>query len=367
MNKNTLIISLESENDIELSRALSEPARILYENGTVAFPTETVYGLGANALDDKAVQQIYEAKGRPSDNPLIVHISDLKMLDQLVLEVRPYAKILMETFWPGPITFVFKKRPEISNKVSGGLSTIAIRMPSHKIALKLIELSGKPIAAPSANLSGKPSPTSSRFVVEDLKGRVDCIIEGGDCEVGLESTVLDVTGEVPVILRPGKVTVEQIIELVGSCELDPAIRGSRIDNSGVAKSPGMKYKHYAPDAEVLVFVGSPSDIVRLFFEQTILLIKKEGKRVGIMTFEEDAEVLSRLLATESEVQSEFEILTVGSSKDWQIYGKKLFENLRQFDVLGCDIILVRGVEEIGLGGAIMNRLKKASEGKVTRI
>ena len=367
MDKKTLLISLTNKTEDELIRLLSEPANIIRENGTVVFPTETVYGLGANALDDFAVSQIYEAKGRPSDNPLIVHIANITMLDSLVLEVKPYVEKLMDAFWPGPITFVFKKRPEISNKVSGGLATIAIRMPKHKIALKLIEMSGKPIAAPSANLSGKPSPTSSRFVVEDMNGRVDCIIDGGDSEVGLESTVLDVTGDIPVILRPGKVTCDQIIDLVGACEIDPAIQGHRIDTSGVAKSPGMKYRHYAPEAEVHVYIGASTDIVKYFYEQAMNKIERENKCVGIMTFEEDEAVLSRLFTPEIMNSGKVQILTVGSFKDWSTYGQKLFENLRQFDVLGCDMIFVRGVEEVGLGDAIMNRLKKASDGKVTRI
>ena len=367
MNKNTLLISLSNKTEEDLQTLLSEPARIIRENGTVAFPTETVYGLGANALEDIAVSRIYEAKGRPSDNPLIVHIANLAMLDSLVLEVKPYVNKLMEAFWPGPITFVFKKRPEISNKVSGGLPTIAIRMPNHKVALALIEMSGKPIAAPSANLSGKPSPTSSRFVIEDMDGRVDCIIDGGDSEVGLESTVLDVTGDIPVILRPGKITCEQVKLLVGACEIDPAIQGKRIDTSGVAKSPGMKYRHYAPEADVHVFIGSSTDIVRCFYEQSINWVEREQKRVGIMTFEEDAIVLKHLFDQELLSSGKIRILTVGSFKEWATYGQKLFENLRQFDALGCDIIFVRGVEEIGLGGAIMNRLKKASDGKVTRI
>lgn len=376
--KKTIIVSIgemiacEGQNSqngdfLKLDALLKIPAEILANGGTVAFPTETVYGLGANALDDTAIQKIYEAKGRPSDNPLIVHIASVDMLDQLTFEIQPYVFKLMADFWPGPITFVFKKRPEISRVVSGGLDTIAVRMPSHTIALRLIALSGKPIAAPSANLSGKPSPTTSKYVVEDLFGRVDCIIDGGDCEVGLESTVLDVTGDVPVILRPGKVTREQIEAHVGACEIDGAIKGSVIDTSGIARSPGMKYRHYAPKADVHVFVGATSDVIRFFYEKTQALLASSITRVGIMTFDEDAEVLYKLFAHLPEVDKKISILALGSAKDWSAYGKKLFDCLRQVDVLGCDVVLVRGVEEIGLGGAIMNRLKKASDGKVTRI
>ena len=365
----TIIVIDDAQNRdyMTLDALLKAPAECLANGGTVAFPTETVYGLGANALDDLAIQKIYKAKGRPSDNPLIVHIASINMIDALALEVKPYVHKLMTDFWPGPITFVFKKRPEISNVVSGGLDTIAVRMPSHVIALRLIALSGKPIAAPSANLSGKPSPTTSKYVVEDLFGRVNCIIDGGDCEVGLESTVLDVTGDVPVILRPGKVTREQIAERVGACDIDAAIKGFVIDTSGVARSPGMKYRHYAPKAEVHVYVGGTSEVIRFFYEKTLALIASSSGRVGIMTFDEDAEVLNKLFAHVPEFYDRVAILTLGSAKDWSSYGQKLFDCLRQVDVLGCECVLVRGVEEIGLGGAIMNRLKKASEGKVTRI
>lgn len=370
--KKTLIIdaTICEKHDcdaVTLDALLKAPAEILANGGTVAFPTETVYGLGANALDDTALKKIYEAKGRPSDNPLIVHIASIDMIDNLAVEVKPYVHELMTDFWPGPITFVFKKRPEISNVVSGGLDTIAVRMPNHVIALRLIALSGKPIAAPSANLSGKPSPTTSKYVVEDLFGRVDCIVKGGDCEVGLESTVLDVTGDVPVILRPGKVTQEQIIQRVGACDIDAAIKGPVIDTSGIARSPGMKYRHYAPVADVHVYVGSTSDVIRFFYDKALSLIETSIGRIGIMTFDEDAEVLYKLFAHVPEFNEKIVILALGSAKDWSSYGQKLFECLREVDVLGCELVLVRGVEEIGLGGAIMNRLKKASEGKVTRI
>jgi L-threonylcarbamoyladenylate synthase len=371
VQKKTMIIAIENDwrdrDYVMLDALLKRPAEILANGGTVAFPTETVYGLGANALDDLAIQKIYEAKGRPSDNPLIVHIASIDMIDALALEVKPYVYKLMDDFWPGPITFVFKKRPEISTVVSGGLDTIAVRMPNHAIALRLIALSGKPIAAPSANLSGKPSPTTSKYVVEDLFGRVDCIIDGGDCEVGLESTVLDITGDVPIILRPGKITREQIVERVGVCEIDAAIKGHIIDSSGIARSPGMKYRHYAPKAEVYVFVGMTSDVIRFFYEKTLSLISVSSGRVGIMTFDEDAEVLYKLFAHIPQIDEKVAILPLGSAKDWSFYGQKLFDCLRQVDVLGCEVVLIRGVEEVGIGGAIMNRLKKASEGKVTRI
>lgn len=368
---NTEIIKVDLAGDDrdhlkELEALLKRPAEILSENGVVAFPTETVYGLGANALSDEAVGKIYEAKGRPSDNPLIVHISNIDMLKDLAMEVKDYAVVLMDAFWPGPITFVFKKRPNISGKVSGGLDTIAVRMPSHFIAIKLIEMSGKPIAAPSANLSGKPSPTSSRYVIEDLEGRVDCIIDGGDTEVGLESTVLDVTGDVPMILRPGKITQEEIAALVGECEIDNALKGDAINSEGVAKSPGMKYRHYAPEAEVQVIVGSSTEWIKAVYERMISQ-NNEALKVGVMSFDEDLEVLKRLLAQSHELNTRFVLLGVGSVKDMHQYGRCLFDCLRRFDEMKCDVVIARGVEDVGFGQAIMNRLKKASEGKVTRI
>lgn len=366
--KETLIVKINgSETNEELNALLTKPSQILALGGTVAFPTETVYGLGANALSEDAVNSIYLAKGRPSDNPLIVHITNIETLSELVSEVKPYAKLLMSALWPGPITFIFPKRPEISSKVCGGLDTIAVRMPAHKIALELIRLSKKPIAAPSANLSGKPSPTSGRAVIEDLEGRVDCIIVGENSEVGLESTVLDVTGDIPVILRPGKVTRERIIELVGACEMDDAIKGDKIDESGIAKSPGMKYRHYAPDASVEVFIGISSNIVVTLYEKTKQLLEESSAKIGIMIFTEEALVLENMLKGQPQFSGRYEIINVGSIKNQTEYAGKLFENLRTFDALNCTHILARGVEEDGIGVAIMNRLKKASEGKVTRI
>jgi len=362
--KNTLLIVIDEQSDLD--NALKVPAQILSQNGTVIFPTETVYGLGANALSDDAVNQIYEAKGRPSDNPLIVHITDVDMLSQLAVNIKPYVYELMHAFWPGPITFILEKHPSISLKVTGGLNTIAVRMPNHKVATKLIELSGKPIAAPSANQSGKPSPTSGKFVVKDMMSRVDCIIDGGECEVGLESTVVDVTGDVPIILRPGKITAEQIELVAGSCTFDQAITSDRIDDNGKAISPGMKYKHYAPEGEVYVYIGFTTEVIKKIFSETLHWLNC-NKKVGILTFQEDLAVLDKLFNSNDLLNHRVEFISAGSAKDWTAFGKVLFESLRLFDELGCEIILIRGVEDIGIGQAIMNRLKKASDGKITRI
>ena len=362
--KQTTIVKLDKDQQLE--EVLNLPANILENNGTVIFPTETVYGLGANALDDSAVSQIYQAKGRPSDNPLIVHIANYEILDQLAVHIKPYAYELMRRFWPGPITFVLEKHPDISLKVTGGLNTVAVRMPAHEVALKLIELSGKPIAAPSANLSGKPSPTSAKYVIQDMMNRVDCIVDGGDCIVGLESTVLDVTGDEPIILRPGKVTADEIAQVTGSCKVDQAIKTDKIDESGQAKSPGMKYKHYAPDAEVHVIVGSTSSVIKALFEEAYKRVQNLQK-VGILTFQEDIEVLKQLLKQDKHVEENTILLSAGSSKNWEEFARVLFDSLRGFDDEKCDVILVRGVSDSGIGHAIMNRLKKASDGKITRI
>jgi len=369
MSLTTKIIALSDENMTSeaLAEILKPAAALLAADKTVAFPTETVYGLGANALSDAAIDEIYLAKGRPSDNPLIVHIASLDMLALLAAEVKSYARELMAAFWPGPITFVFKKTSAVPMKVTGGLDTVAVRMPDHAVAQTLIALSGKPIAAPSANLSGKPSPTTAAHVIEDLDGRVDCIVAGGNTQVGLESTVLDVTGDVPVILRPGKVTQEEIAAVVGACEIDPAITGVTIDVSGAAKSPGMKYRHYAPAAHVQVYIGTTTDVIRTFDAEAHRLVLEVAGKIGVLTFSEDLEVLTRLFKTDVLLTDRVEFISAGSAKDLSVYGKVLFEALRDFDERGCDVILVRGVEETGLGGAIMNRLKKASEGKVTRI
>ena len=362
--KNTLLIVIDEQSNLENS--LKVPAEILSQNGTVIFPTETVYGLGANALDDAAVKKIYEAKGRPSDNPLIVHITDISMLSQLAIHIRPYVYELVHAFWPGPITFILEKHPDISAKVTGGLNTIAVRMPNNKIATKLIQLSGKPIAAPSANRSGKPSPTSGKFVVKDMMSRVDCIIDGGECEVGLESTVVDVTGEVPIVLRPGKITAEHIESVVGNCIFDQAITSDRIDDDGKAISPGMKYKHYAPEGDVYVYVGYTTKIIKILFSEAQRWIECK-KKIGILTFQEDLAVLEKLFNSNDLLNHRIELISAGSAKDWTAFGKVLFESLRLFDELGCEVILIRGVEDIGIGQAIMNRLKKASDGKITRI
>lgn len=350
---------------------LKAPAKALVEGGTVVFPTETVYGIGANALDEVAIDKIYEAKNRPSDNPLIVHIAKLSQLEILVESIPEMAKALMRAFWPGPITFVLKKKSVIPDKVTGGLDTVAVRMPENAIALKLIELAGVPVAAPSANTSGKPSPTKAAHVIEDLAGRVDYIIEGSDAVVGLESTVLDVTGDIPVILRPGKITREMIVEVAGNCEIDPGIvMGTEGKSASVVpKSPGMKYKHYAPKADVEVVIGTSSKLIPVF-ESYVEAAINGGYKVAVMSFDEDLLVLEKILKgkyTVSDLSAHVFLCSQGSIRNLDEFARLLFGGLRKSDDRECQKIVVRGVEEDGLGLAIMNRLNKASAGKVTRI
>ncbi len=330
--------------------------------GLVAFPTETVYGLGANALDEEAVKAIYAAKGRPSDNPLIVHVSDIKMLEPLVREVQPYVLQLMNQFWPGPITFVLPKSDRVPMKTTGGLDTVAVRMPVHPVALQLIKACRMPIAAPSANLSGKPSPTCAEHVVRDMEGRIGAIVMGGETAVGLESTVLDVTGEVPVILRPGAITKEMIAGITGACLEDAALSSDQVK----PKAPGMKYKHYAPDAKVTAFIGSNQK----FIEKVVSKIEEainDDYMLGLVLFEEDMAILSHLLKglySEKEMKEHVTCFIEGSFKAPETLATHLFGDLRKADDLLCREIYVHGVEPVGLGDAIMNRLKKAAEGRV---
>ncbi len=306
----TLIIKPKKNSDLRLA------AETLKRGGLVAFPTETVYGLGANALDGKAVEKIFEAKGRPNDNPLIVHVSDKEELFALVSKVPEKAQKLMDKFWPGPLTLVLNKSKSVPRAVTAGQETVAIRMPNNKIALELIKQSGIPVAAPSANVSTRPSPTEAKHVLEDLDGKIDAIIDGGRTDIGLESTVIDLTSETPTILRPGKITKEELEKVIGKIEI-------KTKAGKVAKAPGMKYKHYSPKARVILVRKKeiPSLKRKLGTKKTGIILK-EG------TFEE--------------------------------FAKSLFSKFREMDKRGIEVILVEKIKEKGLGVAIMNRLKKAA-------
>ncbi len=340
--KNTIINKIDSEDmDAEIMKMYAD---MIKDGETVIFPTETVYGLGANALDESAAMNIYAAKGRPSDNPLIVHICDMEGLEEIAGGISDKARRIIDEFWPGPITLVFSKKDCVPYATTGGLDTVAVRMPSHPVAKELIRLSGVPIAAPSANISGKPSPTRQEHIVSDMDGRVDGIILGGACDVGLESTVIDIRSDVPVILRPGGVTIEQLEELVGRVDIDPAIETP--DEDIAPMSPGMKYKHYSPDAQVYIVSGKKDDVAEKI-NGLCVKNKDNGLKTGVICMEEDMSYYSG-----------GEVLSLGSSMEEA--ANNLFDALIEMDKKKVDIVYSQAFEESGIGKAIMNRLLKSA-------
>lgn len=326
---------------------LAEAAEILKQGGLVAFPTETVYGLGGNGLDGSACKKIYEAKGRPSDNPLILHISQISELYPIVREIPETAKKLSDAFWPGPLTMIFPKSENVPAEATGGLDTVAVRFPSHPVAMALIRAAGLPIAAPSANASGKPSPTRASHVAFDLDGRIDMILDGGAAEWGLESTIVDVSVTPPMILRPGAITKEMMEEVVGEVCVDPAILQKPAADLK-PKAPGMKYTHYSPKAEVYLVRGNLEAVQK----KINALAKKdmaEGKHVGVLATEESK---NGYHATT--------VLSVGSRGHLEEVGANLFKMLRKFDFLDTDIVYAEVFPLEGEGMAIMNRLQKSA-------
>ncbi len=303
-------------------------------------PTETVYGLAANAFDPAAVKKIFEAKGRPQDNPLIVHIADMDALTSIVSSVPENALKLAERFWPGPLTIIMPRSPRVPPIVSCGLDTVAVRMPSHPIAAALIRASGVPLAAPSANLSGSPSPTCARHVIQDLDGRIDAVADAGDCEVGVESTVVTLTTPVPRLLRPGGITHEQLTEVLGECEIDSAVLG-RLKEGQKAASPGMKYKHYSPKASVTVVRGSLDAFVRY--------VQQNAQNSDIaMCFENEQDKIP------------LSCLSMGGEHEFSVQAHRLFSELRRADELGAGAVFVRCPDTSGVGLAVYNRLLRAS-------
>lgn len=324
---------------------ITQAATLLKNNEVVAFPTETVYGLGGNAENSDAVAKIFAAKGRPSDNPLIIHIAEPSQLADFVTEVPAKAASLIEHFWPGPLTIIFKKKDgKLSELATAGLSTVAVRMPNHPVALALIMASGLPIAAPSANTSGKPSPTLARHVYEDLAGKIAGIVDGGPTGVGVESTVIDCTDEVPVILRPGGVTKEQIEAVIGLVSVDPALKNSE----AAPKSPGMKYRHYAPDAPFYLVRGSHAFLQKLVDEK-----RREGRKVGVLTTAEAA----------GDYHADL-VLACGRRDRLETVATALYETLRAFNDSDVEVIFSEMFPEVGVGQAIMNRLSKAAAHQV---
>lgn len=312
-------------------------AEILKNGGLVALPTETVYGIAANALDEAAAARIFKVKGRPADNPLIVHVADLEQLYGLVSDFPETAMLLAKKFWPGPLTMVLPKSGRIPDSVSAGLSTVAVRMPSHPIISAVIRESGLPLAAPSANISGRPSPTSATHCVEDLNGKVDMIIDGGDCEVGVESTVITLVSDIPRLLRPGMVTLEQLREILGNVTCDPAVT-SKPAPTGKVHSPGMKYRHYAPNAKITLVHSDFASFARYM----------ETKRGSVA-----------LVFDGEEKKLHIPCVTYGSEKNPEEQAKRLFASLRKLDEIGAQSVYARAPETIGASLAVYNRLVRA--------
>ena len=342
---NTKVIRIDKEKELEPQ--LQEAAQIIRNGGLVGIPTETVYGLGANALEESASRKIYEAKGRPSDNPLIAHISCMEELPALVSAIPEAGKKLAEKYWPGPLTMVFPKSEIVPYGTTGGLDTVAIRMPSDPIANCLIRLAGVPVAAPSANTSGRPSPTKADHVVEDMDGKIEMIIDGGEVGIGLESTIVDVSGDVPMLLRPGAITIEMLRETLGQVEIDPAILGPlRADVK--PKAPGMKYRHYAPKAEMSLVEGEMENVVA-YINSEVKKALEAGKTVGIICTEESRDLYEGGI-----------LKVIGSREYEETVARNLFAVLREFDDRQVDCIFSESFSKDRLGQAIMNRLCKAA-------
>lgn len=349
----TIIVQADKDNISE--EDLNIASKILRNGGLVAFPTETVYGLGADALKAEAAKKIYEAKGRPSDNPLIIHIANTSDLYHLAEDIPEKAFRLAETFWPGPLTMILKKKAIVPYETTGGLDTVAIRLPANKIARQLIAKSGIYIAAPSANLSGKPSPTKAEHVITDLDGKVDMIIDGGNATLGLESTIVDLTGKETYILRPGCVTKTMLENIIGEIQYDPAILSEKPSGDIRPKAPGMKYRHYAPEGFLTIYEGSIDDVV-IEINKKAKEYADAGKSVGIIATSE----------TKDLYQYGY-VKTIGSRKDEESIAAGLYATLREFDLMHTEYIFSESFADNTFGQAIMNRLLKAAGYHIIRI
>ncbi len=349
MNKQDKIIEtlhIKINDIIKDRKKIQEAAKLLRAGHLVAFPTETVYGLGASALNPAAVRSIYTAKGRPSDNPLIVHIDVFEKIDSIAIGIPEVAVTLAKHFWPGPLTLVLKAASTVPSIVTGGLNTVAVRIPDHPVALELIKMAEVPVAAPSANISGGPSPTLAHHVIKDLGGRIAAVLDSGPCRIGLESTVLDLTSKIPRILRPGGITLEDLKEVLPEVIL-PTKKAFSEEDKPLA--PGMKYRHYAPQAPLFLLEGSENR-VRDELKKLILDYSKKDYKVGILT-------ASPLNIEDSQA---FVVFDLRGAKNPGEAAAKLFESLRNMDEAGVDIIIAEGISEKGIGFAVMNRLRKAA-------
>ena len=351
---NTEVIKIEENNiDSDAGSALERAGSIIRDGGLVAFPTETVYGLGGDALNPESSKKIYAAKGRPSDNPLIVHVADIESVADIVKEIPEAARKLADAFWPGPLTMIMNKSDKVPYETTGGLDTVAIRMPNNKIALELIRQSGGYIAAPSANTSGRPSPTVARYCVEDLSGKIEMIIDGGQVGIGLESTIVDLTSGTPMILRPGYITKEMLSGVLGAVEIDRTIIDGKSKER--PKAPGMKYRHYAPKGELTIVEGSQEDVVA-YINDRARAARADGKRVGVIGTD----------ATKSLYVADV-VKSVGNRENEATIAHELFKVLREFDDENMDVMFSESFDDSGIGQAIMNRLLKAAGHNVVRI
>ena len=341
-----ILVVKESNLDDKALEGIKRAGEIIKKGGLVAFPTETVYGLGGDGLNPESSKKIYAAKGRPSDNPLIVHVSNMEDVKDIVKEVPESAIKLANAFWPGPLTMIMNKNDRVPYETTGGLDTVAIRMPNNKIALALIEASGGYIAAPSANISGRPSPTLAKYCEEDLSGKIEMIIDGGQVGIGLESTIVDLTSEIPMILRPGYITAEMLKDVLGEISIDKTI----IDSSSTErpKAPGMKYRHYAPKGELTIIQGDQDKVVS-FINSKAKEAKAAGKKVGVIGTD----------ATKGLYEADV-VKSVGNREDESTIAHELFKVLREFDDEQIDIMYSESFDDSGIGQAIMNRLLKAA-------
>ena len=330
-----------TSNDIDIA------ADIIKNGGLVAIPTETVYGLAANALDGKAVSKIFKAKGRPMDNPLIVHVSCIEEIDKLVSKFPPQAKKLANTFWPGPLTIILKRSNIIPEEVSAGLDTVAIRLPNNDVTRKLIKIAGVPLAAPSANTSGSPSPTSANHVLHDLDGKIDAILDAGNCRVGLESTVITLTSPVPTLLRPGGITVEELRNVLGNVEIDKAVI-DKVDSLETVSSPGMKYKHYSPETKIIIVDGDNESFIKY-------VNSRSSDKVAALCYIDDQPKLN------------VKTVTFGKMNDYNMQANELFSALRKIDDLNVNIVYARCPQKNGVGLAVYNRLIRAAGFEVIKL
>lgn len=332
---------------------IKEAGEIIKKGGLVAFPTETVYGLGGDGLNPESSKKIYAAKGRPSDNPLIIHIADINDLQRITARVPQVAMLLADKYWPGPLTMIFEKADCVPYETTGGLETVAVRFPSHPVAKAFIKAAGGFVAAPSANLSGRPSPTHGEHVRQDMDGRIEMIIDAGPCEIGLESTIIDCTGEYPMLLRPGYVSYDMLAKEMERLDKDPAVFGG--DTSTVPKAPGMKYRHYAPKGQLTIVSGTEEKVCEYIVKQ--IKDKPEGLRIGVISCSDSIQNYS----------SADYVADIGQRGDEMTIASRLFDILRSFDEENIDIIFSEEFDTPQMGMAIMNRLIKAAGHQIVRV